>query len=143
MVNVILRGALLLWAAFFALIGLRGLADPSSYGAMFGLTVEDSAVNTIRADLSAFFLVAAGGAATGALVPRLERALLVPAALFGTALAGRLFGVLSGDLVSVTVVQAMIIEALTLILMLTGFRLLPRGAEVQVGGADDVPGKDA
>src|SRR3546814_7589054 len=78
------RGAVLLWAAFFAIVGARGLLDPASYTETFGFTISGVAINTLRADLSSFFLVSAGAAALGALVPAWVRALLVPAALYGT-----------------------------------------------------------
>lgn len=128
MVNWVLRGAVLLWALFFFIVGARGLFDPASYTETFGILVEGVATNTIRADLSAFFLVAAGAAAIGALVPGWLRALLVPAALYGTALTGRLFGVANGDLVNSGIVQAMIIEALTVLLMIGSWWVLSRPA---------------
>lgn len=126
MINWVLRGAVLLWALFFIIVGARGLFDPASYADTFGILVEGAATNTIRADLSAFFLVAAGAALIGALVPGWVRALLVPAALYGTALAGRLFGIASGDLVNTGIVQAMIIEALTVLLMVGSWWVLSR-----------------
>lgn len=126
MLNWVLRGAVLLWALFFAIVGLRGMFDPASYTETFGIIVEGAAANTVRADLSAFFLVAAGGAAAGALVPGRSRALLVPAALYGTALIGRLIGVGSGDFVNAGIVQAMIIEALSTGLMVGGWWVLSR-----------------
>lgn len=128
MVNWVLRGAVLLWALFFAIVGVRGLFDPASYTETFGILVEGVATNTIRADLSAFFLVAAGAAAIGALVPGWLRALLVPAALYGTALAGRLFGAANGDPVNSGIVQAMIIETLTVLLMVGSWWVLSRPA---------------
>ena len=126
MTNWVLRGAVLLWPAFFAIVGARGLFDPASYGETFGILVEGVATNTIRADLSAFFLVAAGSAGIGALVPGWTRALLVPAALYGTALVGRLWGVVNGDMVNTGIVQAMIIEALTVLLMVGSWWMLSR-----------------
>ena len=90
MVNWVLRGAVLLWAVFFTILGAQGLLDPATYTETFGIAVDGAAANTVRADLSAFFLVAAGSAAIGALVRGWTGALLVPAALYGTALAGRL-----------------------------------------------------
>lgn len=128
MVNWVLRGAVLLWALFFAIVGLRGIFDPASFTELFGIVVEGAAANTVRADLSAFFLVASGGAAVGALVPGWSRALLVPAALYGTALVGRLIGVGSGDLVNGGIVQAMIIEALSTGLMVGSWWVLSRPA---------------
>lgn len=137
MINWVLRGAVLLWAAFFAIVGARGLFDPASYGETFGILVGGVATNTIRADLSAFFLVAAGAAAVGALMPGWIRALLVPAALYGTALAGRLFGLGSGDPVNSGIVQAMIIEALTVLLMVGSWWVLSRPATT-AGVSEDV-----
>ena len=128
MVNWILRGAVLLWALFFAMVGLRGMFDPASYTATFGILIDGAAANTVRADLSAFFLVAAGSAAVGALLPGWSRALLVPAALYGTALVGRTIGVGSGDLVNAGIVQAMIIEALSTGLMVASWWVLSRTA---------------
>lgn len=130
MINWVLRGAILLWALFFVIVGARGLFDPTSYAETFGILVEGAATNTIRADLSAFFLVAASASAIGALVPGWVRALLVPAALYGTALAGRLFGIASGDLVNTGIVQAMIIEALTVLLMIGSWWVLSRPARL-------------
>lgn len=126
MVNWVLRGAVLLWAAFFIILGGQGVLDPATFTETFGIAIEGAAANTVRADLSAFFLVAAGGAALGALVPGWTRALLVPAALYGTALAGRLIGAAMGDIVNGAIVQAMIIEALSVALMLGSWWVLSR-----------------
>lgn len=118
MINWILRGVLLLWAAFFALVGAQELVSPAPYFDMFGVTGSADAINAVRADLSAFFLVAAGGAALGALVPGWQRALLVPAALFGMAFVGRAIGLGIGDTLSAGITQAMIAEAVSTTLML-------------------------
>lgn len=139
MINWVLRGAVLLWALFFAIVGARGLFDPSSYTDTFGIVVEGVATNTIRADLSAFFLVSAAAAAIGALVPGWSRALLVPAALYGTALLGRLLGASMGDAVDFAVVQAMIIETLSVGLMVGSWWILSRStiAQDEIAGAGD------
>lgn len=129
MIHWVLRSVVLLWAAFFFILGVRGILDPATFTGTFGIAVDGGAANTVRADLSAFFLVSAGGAAIGALVPRWRGALLVPAALYGTALVGRLIGVASGDLVNGAIVQAMIVEALSTLLMAGSWRLLSRPAE--------------
>ena len=130
MINWVLRGAVLLWAVFFTIVGVRGLLDPGSYGDTFGFAISGVAINTLRADLSAFFLVAAGAGALGALVPGWTRALLVPAALFGAALAGRMIGITMGDPTNFGIVQGMIIEALTLLLMVGSWWVLSRPAPV-------------
>ena len=131
MINWVWRGAVLLWAAFFTILGVQGVLDPATFTETFGIGVDGAAANTVRADLSAFFLVAAGGAAIGALVPGWTRALLVPAALYGTALTGRLIGAAMGDLVNGAIVQAMIIEALTVALMVASWWVLSRPAAVE------------
>lgn len=128
MINWIWRGAVLLWAAFFAILGVQGVLDPATFTETFGIGIDGAAANTVRADLSAFFLVAAGGAAIGALVPGWTRALLLPAALYGTALIARLIGSAMGDLINGAIVQAMIIEALTVVLMIASWWVLSRPA---------------
>ncbi|ALC13025.1 hypothetical protein [Sphingopyxis sp. 113P3] len=139
MINWVLRGAVLLWALFFAIVGLRGIIDPASFTDLFGIIAEGPAANTVRADLSAFFLVAAGGAAVGALLPGWTRALLVPAALYGTALVGRLIGAASGDAIDPAIIQAMIIEALSAGLMIASWWILSRpGPSAGEGAADTV-----
>lgn len=130
MINWVLRGAVLLWAALFAIIGVQGVLDPASYTATFGIAIEGAAANTVRADLSSFFLVASVSAAIGALVPGWSRALLVPAGLFGTALLGRLLGASMGDLVNGAIVRAMIIETLSVMLMVGSWWMLSRSKAV-------------
>lgn len=124
MVHWVLRGAVLLWALFFAIVGVQGVLNPASYTDTFSIIVDGFATNTIRADLSAFFLVSAGSAAIGALLPGWTRALLVPAGLYGTALVGRLLGAGMGDAINGGIVQAMIVEALTVALMIASWWLL-------------------
>lgn len=130
MTNWIWRGAVLLWAAFFAIVGLRGLFDPASYSETFNFSISGVAINTLRADLSAFFIVGSGAAAIGALVPGWVRALLVPAALFGSAFVGRLIGAAMGDPTNWGIIQAMIVEALTVVLMVASWWALSRTATV-------------
>lgn len=138
MMNWVLRGAVLLWAAFFTILAVQGVLNPATFTDAFGIAIDGVAANTVRADLSAFFLVAAGGAAVGALIPGWLRALLVPAALYGTALVARLFGAAMGDLVDAAIVQAMIVEALTVALMIGSWWVLSRPAAV-----DDAPASGA
>lgn len=65
MINWVLRGAVLLWALLFFIVGIRGVLNPASFTETFGIIADGVAANTVRADMSAFFLVAAGGAAIG------------------------------------------------------------------------------
>lgn len=124
MVNWVLRGVVVLWAAFFGLTGLGGLVSPAPYYDLFGITGDATAINTVRADLSAFFLVAAGAALYGALRPGAARLLLVPAALFGAALIGRAIGLALGDALTAQITQAMIAEALSVLLLVGAMRQL-------------------
>src|SRR3546814_10197277 len=87
--------------------------------------------------MSAFFLVSAVAAAIGALLPRWRGALLVPAALYGTALVGRLIGAASGDMVGPAIIQAMIVEALSLALMAGSWWVLSQPTVVAAGQAGD------
>src|SRR3546814_15190351 len=113
MINWVLRGAVLLWAVFFLIRGVQGVLDPATYTGQFGIAADGVAANTVRADMSAFFLVSAVAAAIGALLPRWRGALLVPAALYGTALVGRLIGAASGDMVGPADIPAMHVGALS------------------------------
>lgn len=136
MINWVLRGALLLWAIFFALIGVQELFSSAPYFGLFGITGDATAINTVRADLSAFFLVSAVGALIGALRPAASKALLVPAALFGTALAGRIIGLVLGDGLTPGITQAIISEALSVALLLGAMRILSKpSASTEAGPA--------
>lgn len=137
MTGLVLRGAISLWAALFLFIGARGILDPGVYAESFSIRIDAAAANTLRADFSAFFLVAAGGALLGALVPKWNRALLVPAALFGTALVGRIMGAAMGDFVNEAIVQAMIIEALSVVLLAGGWWILTKAPKPAVNAADE------
>lgn len=80
---LLLRGAVFAWAAFFLILGVRGLIDPAVYVDTLGVTLGDMVgKSTIRADLSAFFIVSSVFAAIGALPGRGRRVdwLIVPAA---------------------------------------------------------------
>src|SRR3546814_19241476 len=86
MINWVLRGAVLLWAVFFLILGVQGVLDPATYTDQFGIAVDGAAANTVRADMSAFFLVSAVAAALGALMTACRGAMLVPAGLYGPSL---------------------------------------------------------
>ena len=116
--NMILRIIVGLWGAGFGLLAVRGILDPNVFIGQFGFQASGASINTIRADFGAFFLVSAVGALWGALQPAKAKLLYVPAALFGTALAGRLFGLAMGDPASDANNQAMLIEGISVALML-------------------------
>ena len=116
--NVILRIIVGLWGVGFGLLAVRGILDPNAFLAQFGFQAAGASINTIRADFGAFFLVSAVGALWGAWQPAKAKLLYVPAALFGTALLGRLFGLAMGDPASDANNQAMIVEGISVALML-------------------------
>ena len=116
--NVILRILVGVWGLGFGLLAVRGILDPNVFLAQFGFQAPGASINTIRADFGAFFLVSAVGALWGAWQPAKAKLLYVPAALFGTALLGRLFGLAMGDPASDANNQAMIVEGISVALML-------------------------
>ena len=124
--SLLMKALVLLWAAFFAYTGAMGLVDPASYAAIGLPELEGAARNTVRADLSAFFLVSAGAAAVGALAPGKAEWLHVPAALFACALVGRGIGVLLGDPLPGVVQTSMIAEAVSVMLLLLAARVIDR-----------------
>jgi energy-converting hydrogenase Eha subunit H len=127
MINWVVRGVVLLWAALFLLTGFQGLSAAAPYYDLAGPMLDPTGRNTIRADLSSFFLVAAVFAVIGAVRPASSRALLVPAALFGTALVGRLLGLVAfGDTITAAITQAMIAEAISVALLLGAYWHLSR-----------------
>ena len=127
MIKWVVRGVVLLWAALFLLTGVQGLSAAAPYFDLAGPIFDPTGKNSIRADLSSFFLVAAAFAVIGAVRPGASRALLVPAALFGTALVGRLLGLtVFGDTITAAITQAMIAEAISVVLMLGAYWHLSR-----------------
>lgn len=107
-----------LWGVGFGLLAVRGILDPAVFLAQFGIQGPGASINTIRSDFGAFFLVSAVAALWGAWKPEKAKLLYVPAALFGTALAGRLLGLMLGDPASDANNQAMMIEGISVALML-------------------------
>lgn len=116
--NMILRILVGLWGLGFGLLAVRGILDPNVFLAQFGFQAPGASINSIRSDFGAFFLVSAVGALWGAWQPSKAKLLYVPAALFGTAVAGRLIGLAMGDPASDANNQAMIVEAISVALML-------------------------
>ena len=116
--TLILRIIVGLWGVGFGLLAVRGILDPNVFLAQFGFQAPGASINSIRSDFGAFFLVAAVGALWGAWQPSKATLLYVPAALFGTALLGRLIGLIMGDPASDANTQAMLIEGISVALML-------------------------
>ena len=122
----VIRGIVALWAMFFGWTGLTGLIDSAVYGEIFGIAGDALVMNTVRADLSSFFIVSSVAAGWAAVRPGMARLLYVPAALFGTAMVGRIIGVLMGDPFSGAISQSIIVEGVSLVLMVASARLLSR-----------------
>ena len=126
----LLRGAVVLWALYFLVMGVRGLIDPSVYADNLGVSLDGTfGASTIRGDLSAFFIVAGVFALIGALPFRDGRRrrhdwLLVPASLFAVALAGRGIALLGGGASDPGITTAMIAEAVSVVLLLVTWRVL-------------------
>ena len=125
--SLILRALLFVGGLFFILMGVGFLIDPVGSGADFGIAPQGTmGLASIRADMTAFFLVAGGCLVWGAWA-RKGDPLLVSAALMGIAIVGRLYtlavnGPHDGWIVPI------IVEAVTVILALTASRMLPHTA---------------
>jgi hypothetical protein len=118
-----LRALVALWGLFFGMMAVRGILDPQFFTVNFGVVGEGIARNALRADFGTFFLVSGVAALWVALQPNRAKLLLVPATLFGTALFLRLFGVAMGDTANV---PAMVIEAVSVVLLVTAHKVLDR-----------------
>ena len=87
-----LRALLFVGGLFYAILGVGFLFDPAGSGAEFGLTAQGAhGLATIRADITAFFIVAGGCMIWGGWA-RKGDPLLVTAALMLLALLGRSVG---------------------------------------------------
>lgn len=124
---ILLRSLLLLGGIFYTLMGIGFLINPVSSGADFGIAPQGiMGLASIRADMTAFFMVAGGCLIWGAWA-RKGDPFLVTAALMAIALVGR----------TVTLIvdgphdgwwTPMVVEAITVILALVGSRVLPHTA---------------
>ena len=121
---------LLLTAAIFAMglmylvLGLSFLITPDSAGADFGLVAQgQEGLATMRADLTAFFVVGAGSMVLGAW-RRSGDLLLVAAALFGLALLGRCISLVADGSWDGYALP-MLVEGVTVIVTLVASRVLP------------------
>jgi hypothetical protein len=105
-------------------IGIGFLAMPHSLVGGFGLDPQGAAgLSTTRADFTAFFAVSGLTMLYGGW-KRSGEVLLVPAGLFGIALIGRIVGVVA-DGAYEGFLMPMAIEALTTLVCLAGWRVLP------------------
>lgn len=108
-------------AIFNILIGLGFLIDPAGSALKFFLApLGTQGMASLRADFTAFFLVAGGFALAGA-VRRSAALLLVPVALFGVAIFGRAISLLA-DGAPATAFPPMAAEAVMIALLLLARR---------------------
>ena len=126
MMDWIVRGLLALWGIFFGWMGVSGLIDPQTLVDTFGVSGDAMAMNTIRADFSAFFLMAGGAACWAALRPEHAKVLLVPISAFGLALGGRILGIMLGDPFAGSVRQSVVVEAVSVLLLIGALLFLTR-----------------
>ena len=130
---VVLRALLFLGGLFFVLMGIGFLFDPVGSGADFGIAPNGTlGLASIRADMTAFFIVAGGCLIWGGWA-RKGDPLLVTAALMGIAIIGRLL-TLFVDGPHDDWFLPIIVESVTVILALIGSRMLPHTA--LIGDAD-------
>lgn len=118
----ILRVIIFVGALWNAYIGLNFFFAPEQTGLAFGLEVANlHGSSSLRADMTAFFMVAVAYMAWGAW-KKSSNALLVPLMLFGIAFAGRLLSLLTlgaydGWYIHMTVEAAHVIVAALAMLM--------------------------
>lgn len=122
--RLILTALLFLFGLFNLLLGIGFLVDPTGLGATFKLIPDGpGGLAVLRADLTAFFLVAGGSQLWGGW-RRNGDLLLVPALLFGIAFTGRAVSAML-DGTAEGFAMPMAIEALQVVLAIAAWRLLP------------------
>ena len=122
--RLILTGLIFAGGLLFLLQGVGFLFDPASAGAEFGLSANgEQGLSTMRADMTAFFVVAAVSMILGAWRKRGDL-LLVAAALFGIALTGRTISLIQDGMYEGAFVP-MTVEAVCVIVLGAASRILP------------------
>lgn len=131
--RLILTAILLVTGLFFLLAGIGFLIMPDSIGPSLGLTSNNAqGWSTIRADMTAFFLVCGACLVWGAW-RRAGDMLLVPAALCGIAFTGRVVSLLVDGSYEAAW-SPMLGEAFTVIIAIAGNRLLPHHKVEEIAG---------
>ncbi|MDX1704374.1 MAG: DUF4345 family protein [Altererythrobacter ishigakiensis] len=126
---LVLRALLFVGGLFFVLMGIGFLLDPVGSGADFGIAPQGTlGLASMRADMTAFFVVAGGCMIWGGWA-RKGDPLLVTAALMAIAIIGRLYTLIVNGPHDDWFVP-IIVEAVTVILALLGSRMLPHTALV-------------
>lgn len=122
--RLILTALIFIGGLMYLVLGVGFLFDPTASGSDFGLRADSAhGLATMRADMTAFFVVAAGCMIVGAW-RRNGDLLLVPAALFALALFGR-FVSLVADGAWTGFWLPMLVEAVTVIVLVIASRVLP------------------
>ncbi|GGD87373.1 hypothetical protein GCM10011515_03630 [Tsuneonella deserti] len=122
--RLILTALIFVEGLFFLVMGLGFLFMPASTVTSFHLSPDGAGgLAVLRADFPALFFVGGGAMIWGAW-KRNGDLLLVPAAIFGVALFGRIVSVVA-DGTYPGFFPPMLVEALAVVLSLFGSRLLP------------------
>ena len=126
---LVLRTLLCLGGLFFIVMGVGFFLDPVGAGADFGILPQGTlGLASVRADMTAFFLVAGGCMIWGGW-GRKGDPLLVSASLMGIAIIGRLYTLISDGPHEGWFVP-IIVESIAVVLSLIGSRVLPHSALV-------------
>lgn len=122
--RLILTALLVLFGLFNLALGIGFLSNPADLGSQFNLLPRGpGGLAVLRADMTAFFLVAGGCQLWGGW-RRNGDLLLVPIALFGIAFTGRAISALL-DGTYPGFAQPMVVEALQVVLGIAAWRILP------------------
>jgi hypothetical protein len=122
--RLILTALIFVEGLFFLLLGLNFLLMPASAAVGFGISPNGAAgLAVLRADFPALFFVGGAAMIWGAW-KRNGELLLVPAAIFGIALFGRLVSVFA-DGTYPGFWFPMLVEAFAVLLAVIGSRVLP------------------
>ena len=131
--RLILTALIFLVGLFDLFLAIGFLTDPATNGAALGVLPDGVAgLSTMRADFTAFFLVAAGCMMWGAW-RRNGDLLLPPAALFGVALIGRTINLaIHGPFAGFALPMA--VEAFHTVLLIAAWRVLPHNKIEEIAG---------
>jgi len=122
--RLILTGLIFAGGLLRLVMGIGALIDPATSANEFGISPSgEEGMATIRAIISAFFIVAASSMMIGAW-RRNGDLLLVAAALFAIALIGRIIGLIVDGSYEGAFVP-MVAEAVTVLVLLIAHRILP------------------
>lgn len=131
--RLILTALLFVGGLFFLITGFGFLFTPQSSVGSFGLEAANvQGWSTIRADMTAFFVVGGACMVWGAW-RRAGDMLLVPAALFGIAFTGRFVSLFTDGFYE-GALMPMAIEALVVTVSIAGNRLLPHHKVEEIAG---------